>query len=194
MSHSGTSRVVLVVEDELIVRSLVAQELRSAGWDVLETSTAEGAIEHLRLRHRVDVVFTDIQLAGPLSGWDVAEQFRADRVNLPVIYTSGNSFDRSRSRGQSLLRQTLQNSCYRRGLRKVGVKEHCATAAGEPRKQRNLERGRCHRRGCRTATAALDGHVSTLAEPMQPAEPAETIPILCFLARSAAIIRRILLT
>jgi CheY-like chemotaxis protein len=96
VSHSGTSRVVLVVEDELIVRSLVAQELRSAGWDVLETSTAEGAIEHLRLRHRVDVVFTDIRLAGPLSGWDVAEQFRTDRVNLPIIYTSGNSFDRSR--------------------------------------------------------------------------------------------------
>jgi CheY-like chemotaxis protein len=96
LSHGGTSRVVLVVEDELIVRSLVALELRSAGWEVLETSTAEGAIEHLQLGHPVDVVVTDIRLAGRLSGWDVAEQFRAARVNLPIIYTSGNSFDRSR--------------------------------------------------------------------------------------------------
>ena len=102
MSLSGTSRVVLVVEDEWAVRCMIAQELRSAGCDVLEASTAEAAIAYLQAGHRVDVVFTDIQLAGALSGWDVAEQFRAVRADVPIIYTSGNSVDRSRRVADSL--------------------------------------------------------------------------------------------
>jgi CheY-like chemotaxis protein len=121
VSHSGTLRVILVVEDELVVRSLVALELRSSGWDVLETSTAEGAIEHLRLGHRIDVVFTDIRLAGPLSGWDVAEQFRAVRADLPVIYTSGNSFDRSRRVEGSLF--------FDKPYRTVAIVEACEKLA-----------------------------------------------------------------
>ena len=96
MTHNGTSAVVLVVEDEWAVRSLIAFELRSAGWDVLQAATAEEAIMCLRRGDRVDVVFTDIQLAGVLSGWDVAEQFRAVRADMPIIYTSGNSVDRAR--------------------------------------------------------------------------------------------------
>ena len=43
------------------------------------------------------MLFTDIQLAGQLSGWDVAEAFRAAKPEMPVIYASGNASDRSRA-------------------------------------------------------------------------------------------------
>ena len=76
---SGTPGVILVVEDEGMVREHIAQELRSAGWEVLESRSAEAAIAYLQAGYQIDVVFTDIQLAGHLSGWDVAEQFRAIR-------------------------------------------------------------------------------------------------------------------
>jgi CheY-like chemotaxis protein len=46
--------------------------------------------------HAIDVVFTDIQLGGHLSGWDLAEVMRAERPDIPVIYTSGTSVGRSR--------------------------------------------------------------------------------------------------
>ena len=39
---------------------------------------------------------------GALSGWDVAEQFRAVRLGMPIIYTSGNLVDRSRGVAGSL--------------------------------------------------------------------------------------------
>lgn len=97
MSHDGTSRVILVVEDEWMVRSLIVDELRSAGWEVLETSTAEDALALLRSGHRIHVVFTDIQLASEMCGWDLAEQFRSAQPDIPVVYTSGNSADRKRS-------------------------------------------------------------------------------------------------
>jgi CheY-like chemotaxis protein len=98
----GTPRLVLVVEDEWLLRDFVVRALRSAGCDVLEARSAEGAIAYLQAGHRIDVVFTDIQLAGELTGWDVAERSRAARVDVAVIYASGNSVDRSRRVANSL--------------------------------------------------------------------------------------------
>ena len=50
MSFSGTSRVVLVVEDEWLVREVIAAALQCAGWHVLEASSAEDAIALMRDR------------------------------------------------------------------------------------------------------------------------------------------------
>ena len=96
MNLPGTSRIILVVEDEWLVRSVIVEALRDAGWQVLEASTAENAISMVRTVAQIDVVFTDIELAGNQSGWDLAEQCRASRANYPVIYASGNAADRSR--------------------------------------------------------------------------------------------------
>jgi CheY-like chemotaxis protein len=96
MPPNGTSRLVLIVEDEWIVRETIADEFRTAGWHVLESSTAEDAIELVRTGRPVDVIFTDIQLAGELNGWDIGEQSRDLRDDITIIYTSGNAVDRSR--------------------------------------------------------------------------------------------------
>ena len=97
MQADRSPRTVLVVEDEWLVRDDIATTLRGAGWHVLEASTAEGALEVLAQTARVDILFTDIQLGGPISGWDVAEAGRASKPDMAVLYTSGNSADRSRS-------------------------------------------------------------------------------------------------
>jgi CheY-like chemotaxis protein len=103
VSRNGASRVILVVEDEWLVRDVAVQALRDAGWQVIEASTAEDAIALMRAGHQhIDVVFTDIQLPGRLCGWDVAEQCRAKRADIPVIYASGHAADRSRRVTDSL--------------------------------------------------------------------------------------------
>jgi CheY-like chemotaxis protein len=95
---TGTARavVVLVVEDEFLVRCSVADHLRNAGYAVLETASGEEAITFCKSEMTIDILFTDINLAGPTSGWDVAECFRTDRPNGPVLYASGKSFDTQR--------------------------------------------------------------------------------------------------
>jgi CheY-like chemotaxis protein len=97
MCATNPSGLVLVVEDELLLRDVIATDLKDAGWDVLEASTGECAIGIIQANPHIDVLFTDIQLAGRLSGWDVAEAFRAAKPEMLVIYTSGNSADRSRA-------------------------------------------------------------------------------------------------
>lgn len=87
---------VLVVEDDPLLRYAIAEALQRDGWRVLEAGSAEDAIDYCNENERIAVVFTDIQLAGELSGWDVAEAFRARQPDVSVIYTSGNSTDRRR--------------------------------------------------------------------------------------------------
>ena len=93
---SSGAWVVLVVEDDALVRYSIAEALRCDGFVVLEASSGEDAVALLYDRDNIDVVFTDIQLAGALTGWDVADQCRSARADFRVIYTSGNTADRTR--------------------------------------------------------------------------------------------------
>jgi CheY-like chemotaxis protein len=87
--------VVLVVEDDGLVREDIVSELRRSGLRTLEASTAGAALELFRHEH-VDVLVTDIQLGGTLTGWDLAEALRTIRPGLRVIYASGNPVNESR--------------------------------------------------------------------------------------------------
>jgi len=84
---------VLFVEDEDLLRLVIGDELRDAGFDVVEVSNGRGAIEVLRHGPPVDLLFTDIRMPGELDGWDVAEQARDLRPDIPVIYATGFSED-----------------------------------------------------------------------------------------------------
>lgn len=89
------ARVALVVEDEALIRYSLVDELTARGWVVLEAATGEGAIA-LAKQRPLDVLITDIELGGPVCGWDVAEAARQACPRVVVIYTSGNAPDRSR--------------------------------------------------------------------------------------------------
>ena len=96
MNSKQQKLVALIVEDEWLVRVEIANEFQDAGWRVLESSTGEGALALLRQEQRIDVLVTDVQLTGYLSGWDVAQAFRAESADMPVVYTTSHTVDRSR--------------------------------------------------------------------------------------------------
>lgn len=90
MTEPNTARpVVLIVEDEPLVRQLVVFEFEDAGFEVLEAQTGEEAAATLALGNRIDLLFTDLRLPGVLDGWDVAERARKRDANMPVIYATG---------------------------------------------------------------------------------------------------------
>jgi CheY-like chemotaxis protein len=82
---------ILVVEDEVLVRALIAQELRAAGCAVIEASRADDALVYLKAGARVDMVFSDIHVPGTLDGLQLAERIKRDFPAIPVIITSGNA-------------------------------------------------------------------------------------------------------
>jgi CheY-like chemotaxis protein len=88
--------VVLVVEDDFFVRIDIADFLRESGYVVVETESGEEAIALCESGMSIDIVFTDINLAGRVTGWDVAECCRIDHPHLPVLYTLGKIIEPER--------------------------------------------------------------------------------------------------
>ena len=86
--HPRVPATVLVVEDDVLTRFMVADELRTSGFKVLEASTGADAISILETLP-VHLVFTDIYIPGSLGGLDVAEAARGLHPAPHVILTSG---------------------------------------------------------------------------------------------------------
>jgi DNA-binding NtrC family response regulator len=83
--------VVLVVEDEVFIRFDVADMLREDGFEVIEASNAQEALEALQSGCRIDLVFSDIQMPGAMNGMGLAGHVLENYPGLPVILTSGAS-------------------------------------------------------------------------------------------------------
>jgi CheY-like chemotaxis protein len=96
VSNGARALVVLVVEDEVILRIQAAICFHEAGFTVIESGSGEEAIA-LIAGKPIDIVFTDINLGGGATGWDVADNCRTHHANVPVLYTSGSPIDSGRS-------------------------------------------------------------------------------------------------
>ncbi len=82
---------ILVVEDEVLVRMMIADELRNAGYTVLEASNADEALEVLRHSPKVGLVFTDLRMPGSMDGAEFADFVRSAYPVLKIVLTSGES-------------------------------------------------------------------------------------------------------
>ena len=87
--HPNAAPTLLLVEDDVVARVTLADELRTCGYKVLEASTADDAITILE-SVPVHLVFTDIVLPGSRSGLDVAHAARALQPSAHVLLTSGH--------------------------------------------------------------------------------------------------------
>jgi CheY-like chemotaxis protein len=90
-TRATIERIALIVEDEWLVRLELAEALEDAGWTVVETNSGEEALTMLEEGERFDLLITDIRLHGAMTGWDVADAFRAAYPAIGVVYASGNS-------------------------------------------------------------------------------------------------------
>ncbi|WOJ88736.1 response regulator [Methylocapsa polymorpha] len=83
--------VILVVEDETLVKDSLVLELEDAGFEVVTAENGDQASYILPKIPRIDLLLTDIRMPGRVNGWVLADMARCRRPNLPVIYTSGFS-------------------------------------------------------------------------------------------------------
>lgn len=83
--------IVLIVEDDALIRLGVGEHLRHCGYEVLEAATGQEAIELLAKTPSVDVVFTDMEMPGPVDGFGLVRWLREHRPGLPVLVASGHA-------------------------------------------------------------------------------------------------------
>ena len=82
--------IVLVAEDEPLVRMVAVDILEDAGCAVLEAANAEAALSVLHQRSDVQVLLTDVEMPpGPLNGFDLARLTRERFPHIGVVVVSG---------------------------------------------------------------------------------------------------------
>ena len=82
--------MVLLVEDEYMIATLVEAELREAGFGVIYVVNGAEAQTAMMSCPNWDALVLDINLPGRISGWDVARIARTHCPNVAVVYASGH--------------------------------------------------------------------------------------------------------
>ncbi|WP_420381733.1 response regulator [Novosphingobium sp.] len=81
----------LVAEDEVLIREILCDELTDAGLEVQAFASAEEALALIESGAPIDLLFTDINLSGAMTGWDLGLKAIAIHPGLRVIYATGGS-------------------------------------------------------------------------------------------------------
>ncbi|MCU1720699.1 response regulator [Pseudomonas sp. 5P_5.1_Bac1] len=83
--------LVLVVEDDDILRWLMTEVVTHLGHGVVECASADDAIRKLQEGQPLELLITDVRMPGHYDGLDLAKAAWALRPELPVIIVSGNT-------------------------------------------------------------------------------------------------------
>jgi PAS domain S-box-containing protein len=85
----GGHEVVLVVEDDALVRRYVVTQVESLGYTTLEAANAAEALTIIDTAAVVDLLFTDVIMPGAMNGRQLVDEARKRRPELKTLYTSG---------------------------------------------------------------------------------------------------------
>jgi CheY-like chemotaxis protein len=82
---------VLVVEDEVLIREVIRDELEDGGYAVVMAADADAAIAILEARNDIHLVFTDIDMPGSMDGLKLAACVRDRWPPVHIIITTGKA-------------------------------------------------------------------------------------------------------
>jgi PAS domain S-box-containing protein len=85
----ASGEVILVVEDDTMVRDYVTAQLKSLGYHTIPAENAAEALGLVRRGVTFDLLFTDIVMPGPMDGSELARAVRGLRPSVRVLFTSG---------------------------------------------------------------------------------------------------------
>jgi DNA-binding response OmpR family regulator len=94
-------QVILVVEDDHLIQSVVEESLTDGGFEIVIASSGEDAVQLLDAsKGKYRALVTDINLGtGNIDGWEVARHAREIDPEFPVIYMSGKDATEWASKG-----------------------------------------------------------------------------------------------
>ncbi|RXD05243.1 response regulator [Sphingomonas sp. UV9] len=87
--HAIPKSVVLVVDDDPLVRVHSLFALEDAGYEVVEAGNAADALACLEERPDIGALFTDIRMPGSLDGVGLANVVHERRPDIAILVTSG---------------------------------------------------------------------------------------------------------
>ena len=92
MSDQQVSGIVLLVEDEPLVRLVTAEILADAGFRVIEAAGAEEALKVLKAGVEVDVLLSDVEMPPGMNGYGLAWEIHRLHPEVAILMTSGREW------------------------------------------------------------------------------------------------------
>jgi PAS domain S-box-containing protein len=86
---TGGAETVLVVEDDEAVRAVVIETVAGLGYKVLQAKDAQSALMVIESGLRIDLLFTDVVMPGPLRSTELAQRAQQVQPDIAVLFTSG---------------------------------------------------------------------------------------------------------
>lgn len=87
---SNPRLVILVVEDDTLLRMHAAEMIEEAGFEVIEAPNADEAIRQLEARLDIAILFTDIDMPGSMNGLKLAHAVADRWPPIRIVATSGH--------------------------------------------------------------------------------------------------------
>jgi len=100
LPRAEAGETVLVVDDEPTVRMLIGDTLNELGYTGIEAADAASGLKVLESDAKIDLLITDVGLPGGMNGKDMAEQARAKRPDLKVLFITGYAQNAAISNGK----------------------------------------------------------------------------------------------
>jgi len=92
VSHQQPIGVVLLVEDEPLVRLVTADILLEAGFRVIEAGDAEEALRVLKAEVAIDVLLSDVEMPPGMNGYELARHVHQHRPEVEILISSGREW------------------------------------------------------------------------------------------------------
>jgi PAS domain S-box-containing protein len=105
--------MILVVEDNPNVRKTVIRQLHDLGYKTIEAESGAKVLELTRDGLEFDLLLTDVIMPGGMTGYQLADELRADRPDLKILFTSGYT-ELAASGGSALRNDPLLSKPYRK--------------------------------------------------------------------------------
>lgn len=83
------SNTIVVVEPDVLARTVLADYLRECGYRVVECANADDVLIILSAGRKIDVILSEVELGGDLDGFRLARQIRETHPTVEVLLTSG---------------------------------------------------------------------------------------------------------
>lgn len=88
--HNDQTPVILIVEDDPLMRMHGVDILEHAGFTVFEAESADAALSILRRNEEVDLLFTDVDMPGSMDGIELASLVRTAWPGIKALLTSSH--------------------------------------------------------------------------------------------------------
>ncbi|MFL5335208.1 MAG: response regulator [Geminicoccaceae bacterium] len=83
------AKIVLIGEDELSIRTVLAEHLHDCGFEVMATANTHEAMQMLRDGVLIDVLFADVRMPGEINGFGLTSRVRQNCPKVRIIMISG---------------------------------------------------------------------------------------------------------